>query len=82
MEEEKKNYISLKKLTLICEKLTKNRLKIKKIKTTSNYDIPFFVTNNKKIMKFYNWSPKKNVNQIIEDTYNWLKNNKRIKNIF
>ena len=78
----KKNYISLKKLTLICEKLTKNRLKIKKIKTTSNYDIPFFVTDNKKIMKFYNWSPKKNINQIIEDTYNWLKNNKRIINIF
>ena len=43
----KKNYISLKKLTLICEKLTKNKLKIKKIKITSNYDIPFFVTNNK-----------------------------------
>ena len=30
----------------------------------------------KKIFKFYKWKPKKNVNDIIKDTYNWMINNK------
>lgn len=72
----KKSNISLNKLTKICEKLTKTKLDIKKAPKTSIYDIPYFITDNRKITKTYNWRPKRNINKTVIDTYNWLKHNK------
>ena len=72
----KKNSISLKELTKICEKISKNRLNISKIKKTSIYDIPYFVTDNSKVTRTYNWKPKRNVFKTVLDTYNWLKDDK------
>ena len=72
----KNNTISLNDLTNLSEKITKNTIKFNKVKKTSKYDIPYFVSCNKKIFKFYKWKPKKNVNDIIKDTYNWMINNK------
>lgn len=77
-----KNAISLKKLTYLCEKLTKNTTSIKKKPRTSIFDIPYYVSNNAKIKKFYLWEPKYNLENILEDIYCWLKNNKNIKNNF
>ena len=71
-----KSNISLKKLTIICEKLTKNKLNFRKLKNTYIYDIPYFISDNKKITKTYKWRPKRDINKVIIDTYNWLKQNK------
>lgn len=76
------NLISLKNLTIKCEKLTKNKIQIKKIYRTSNYDIPYFVTNNSKIKRIYKWKPVKNLNDILKDIYLWLKKNKKVRNYF
>ena len=51
----------------------------KKINITSNYDIPYFVTDNSKIQKFYNWKPKRTINNIINDIYYWLDENNNIE---
>ncbi|MDA8570051.1 NAD-dependent epimerase/dehydratase family protein [Candidatus Pelagibacter sp.] len=72
----KKSYTSLKKLTEICQKITGNKLSISKIKKTSIYDIPYFITDNSKVTRAYGWRPKKNISNIIKDTYKWLKINK------
>jgi CDP-paratose 2-epimerase len=72
----KKSNISLRKLTDICQKVTKNKIKISKKKKTSIYDIPYFITDNKKVSKVYKWKPKKNIYDIINDTYKWLIINK------
>ncbi len=77
-----KNTISLKQLTLKCERLTGNKLKFKKIKKTSKFDIPYYVTNNKKINNFYNWKPLKDLDNILKDIHEWLVNNKKIKKYF
>ncbi len=77
-----KNKVSLKNLTKKCEILTKNKIKIKKDPSTSIFDIPYYVTNNKKIHRFYNWSPSKNIDDILRDIYFWLKDNKKIRNYF
>ncbi len=74
----KSNSISLKELTQKCQKITKNKVPIYKIKSTSIFDIPYFVANNNKIKKFYNWLPKLNIDQIIFDIYSWLKENKKV----
>jgi len=67
-----KNKISLKELTILCEKITKNKIKITKKIKTSQFDIPYYVTDNKKISKYYNWSPEKNLNDILLDIKNWI----------
>jgi len=72
----KKSYTSLKKLTEICQKITGNKLSMSKIKKTSIYDIPYFITDNSKVTRAYGWKPKKNISDIIKDTYKWLKINK------
>ena len=77
-----KNSISLKDLTIKCEKLTKNKIKIGKISKTSIFDIPYYVTNNSKVKKNYKWEPSKSVDQILKDIYIWLNNNKNLKNYF
>ena len=77
-----KNAVSLKQLTSKCEKLIGHKLKIKKLKKTSIFDIPYFVTDNKKITKFYNWKPLIGIDQILRDVQKWLVENKKIKNYF
>ena len=74
----KKSNTSLENLTKICEKITKNKIKIKRTPKTSIYDIPYFVTDNKKVAKTYKWKPQKNIFDIVNDTYNWLSKNKSI----
>jgi CDP-paratose 2-epimerase len=72
----KKSNISLNELTKICEKITNHDLKISKIPKTSIYDIPYFITNINKVSNTYNWKPRKNIIDIVRDTYEWLRNNK------
>ena len=74
----RKNAISLRDLTKICQKITLNRIKISSKKSTSVYDIPYYVTDNKKVTKTYKWKPKKNIFDVVMDTYIWLKNNKKV----
>ncbi len=79
----KKSYTSLAQLTNICEKITKNKIKLSKVPKTSIYDIPYFVTDNTKVTKTYGWKPKKNIYDVVMDTYIWLsKNKKNLKKYF
>ena len=76
----KRSYTSLVELTKICEKITKNKIKFSKISKTSIYDIPYYVTNNNLVTKTYNWRPKKNINKIVKDVFDWLTKNKKTLN--
>ena len=73
-----KNAISLKNLTRICQKITSNRIKIFSKKVTSEYDIPYYVTNNSKVNKIYNWNPEKKILDIVKDIYKWMILNRKI----
>ena len=78
-----KSYTSLKNLTIICEQITKNKIKIFKKPKTSIYDIPYYISDNSKVSKTYNWKPKKNIKDVVLDTYNWLNKNKtKLKKFF
>ena len=76
------NAISLKSLTIKCQELTNNVIKLKKITKTSIFDIPYYVTDNTKIKKFYKWKPQKNIDTILKDIYDWLLRNKNVRNYF
>lgn len=79
---ERKNSISLKNLTIKCEKLTGNKISFKKVSKTSVFDIPYYVSDNSKISKVYRWKPSKNINIILRDIYLWISQNKHVKNYF
>ena len=64
---------SLKDLTKVCEKKTGNKIHFSKKSKTSIYDISYFISNNKQVSKVYNWRPKKNINNIVHDIYEWIK---------
>lgn len=74
------NYSStnLKDLSKICEKITGNKIKFKKVKKTSIYDIPWYCSDNRKVSRTYNWKPEKNIKDIVNDVYKWLKINKNL----
>ena len=77
-----KNSISLKQLTSLCEELTKNKIRIGKKIKTSIFDVPYYVTNNAKIKRFYSWKPRHSLKDILKDIHQWLKNNKQIRRNF
>ena len=77
-----KNSISLKQLTSKCRIITNKKINIGKISSTSNFDIPYFVTDNSKIKKFYKWKPIKNIDLVLKDVYTWLTKNKKLRNYF
>ena len=74
----KKNAISLKELTKLCQKITFNKIKIFSKKNTSEYDIPYYVTDNSKVQKIYKWKPEKKILHIVQDVYKWMILNKKI----
>ena len=74
----KKNSIKLKNLTKKCEKVSGNKVNIGKIKKTSMYDIPYFISCNKKINKLLNWKPKTSIEIGLKKTYLWIKSNEKI----
>ncbi len=76
------NSISLKDLTIKCEKLTKNKIKFKSVLKTSSFDIPYYVSDNSKLRKFYKWKPSRNIDKILGDIYHWLSKNKIIRSYF
>ena len=72
-----KSKISLVDLTRLSQKITNNKIPIGNIKKTSNYDIPIYISNNKKVTKTYRWNVKKNIYDICHDVFNWLLINKK-----
>ena len=72
------SYTSLKNLTKICQNITGNKISIDKKRSTSIYDIPYFITDNRKVSRAYKWRPKKNINKIVYDITTWINNNKNL----
>ena len=78
-----KSNTSLKELTKICEKITNNKIVFKKVKKTSIYDIPYYISDNRLVSNVYKWKPKNNIFNVVNDVYLWLKKNKsKLKKYF
>ena len=71
-----KNAISLKELTNYSIQISSTKTLIKKKLKTSNYDLRYYVTDNKKIYSKYEWRVKSSISQIISKTYKSLLENK------
>lgn len=76
------NSASLLEMTKICEKITGNTIAIASEKETRMADLRIFVTDNSSIENEIGWKPKKSVENVFQDIYDWIKNNeKQLENI-
>jgi len=66
---------SLLELTKICEEITGNKIEIEPQMEGRTADIRIYITDNTKITQLTGWKPEKSIRELVQDTYNWLKEN-------
>ena len=64
--------VSLKELTAICEDLTGNRLEIGSEPGDRAGDIPYYVTDNRRVTEATGWRPEHDVPSIMADIHRWI----------
>lgn len=67
--------LSLQELTVLCEKVTGNKISIKSIPEDRVADIRLYITDNAKITEACGWKPQRTPENIISDVYKWLVDN-------
>ena len=72
-----KNSASLQEMTQICEKISGNKIQIDEVTETRTADLRIYITDNSKIETEIGWKPKKSVEIIFDDIYNWIKENEK-----
>ncbi|GGH69584.1 CDP-paratose 2-epimerase [Filimonas zeae] len=70
--------ISLKELTAICAAVTGNTVKEHAVVQNRQGDIPLYLSDNTKIQQATGWKPVKNVQQIVEDVFEWIRANESL----
>lgn len=71
------NSVSLQEMTSICEKITGNTIRIDEIEQTRTADLRIYITDNSMIEKEIGWKPKKKVEEIFVEIYEWIKDNEK-----
>lgn len=71
------NSASLFEMTKICEKITGNKISIASEKETRTADLRIFVTDNSRIENEIGWKPKKSVETVFQDIYDWIRDNEK-----
>jgi CDP-paratose 2-epimerase len=76
------NSVSLQEMTKICEKITGNSIQIDQVIETRTADLRIYITDNSRIEKEIGWKPKKSIETIFRDIYDWINiNEKQLESI-
>tara|TARA_B100000315_G_C14584369_1_gene592119 strand:- start:718 stop:1803 length:1086 start_codon:yes stop_codon:yes gene_type:complete len=67
-----KNAVSLGELTQLCQDISGNQLDIGSVIKERPNDIPWYVTDNSKILQTGGWSPQRGTKAILTDIHHWL----------
>ncbi len=67
--------LSLQEMTILCEKITGNKITIKNIPENRIADIRIYITDNAKVMEKTGWKPTILPEQIFNEIYTWIKEN-------
>jgi CDP-paratose 2-epimerase len=68
---------SLQELTAVCERITGNKIPIQPVAETRKADIRLYITDNSRITDLTGWAPRMTVDVIMEDIFQWIKNNEQ-----
>lgn len=66
------NSCSLSEMTKICQKITGKTVPVGEKPTTRAADLKLYISDNSKIFKETGWKPKRNLDTIFEDMYEWI----------
>jgi CDP-paratose 2-epimerase len=73
---------SLLEMTAICEKITGNRIAIASEPATRQADLRIFITDNSSIIQSTGWQPKRSIDSIFTDIFEWINTNEaQLRNI-
>jgi len=76
------NSLSLLEMTQLCQKVTKNKIKISSSAKNRPDDIRIYISDTSKFQKVSNWQCQKTKEQTFEEIYKWILNNKnKLENI-
>lgn len=64
--------VSLKELTLLCEKITGNTIKIESVPDNRKADVRIYVTDNTDVTKLTGWTPTYKVEEMLSEIYDWI----------
>ena len=70
-----KKSFSINELIYVIEKSLNTVINVKRLENSHQNDIGYYVTNNEKISKDYNWQPKIDLTQTIKDIEIFVKKN-------
>jgi len=73
-----KNSISLKEMTLICQKVTGNTIPVHPVPEARQADIAVYITDNSRIETFCPWRPEIQPEQIFSEIYEWITKNEEL----
>jgi len=67
--------LSLLETTVFCQQITGNKIKIGRDLQDRPGDIAVYLTDNKKVTRELKWKPQKKASVILNDIFNWIRNN-------
>jgi CDP-paratose 2-epimerase len=67
------NSVSLQELSRFCAERSGNVLEIGSSPDTHPTDVPYFVNDNTMITQETGWSPKRNLETLLDDVFHWLR---------
>ncbi|MFH1776641.1 MAG: NAD-dependent epimerase/dehydratase family protein [Candidatus Omnitrophota bacterium] len=70
--------VSLCELTQLCQQIIGQKIKITSINKTRQGDIPYYVSDCRRVENITGWKQKKNLADIVSDVYLWLKENEKV----
>jgi len=67
--------LSLSEATVLCQKITGNKIKVSRNLEERPGDIAVYLTDNQKVTRELKWKPQKPAIMILNDIFNWIRNN-------
>ena len=65
------NSLSLCELTNICDDVSGHKIPISSVAANRPFDLPMYLTDNKRVTEAYGWKPKRSAKQVVEDIFSW-----------
>lgn len=63
---------SLRELTSMSQRISGRTIELGQVPETREADIPFYVTDHQAVTRTTGWTPKRSLNQVLQDVWRWL----------
>jgi len=68
--------VSLRELTTLCRARGDVQPGMDRVPETDSVDIPWYITDNHRVMEATGWAPRRPPEQVVDDTFRWLRDHR------